>query len=77
MPTIERPLVFFRSSISRGAPQGAVDRAAQTIKGFSVLCRAEAMGHDLWIDGDMLDAVVKAGNAMSRRNLRTGTWPIT
>jgi len=46
------------------APRG-VDRDARVIRGYAVITRGEALGHDMWIDEVMLAQVVEAGNAKS------------
>lgn len=54
-----------RTSLSTGLEDGAagVDRENRVIRGASVITRGEAAGHGAWIDGEMLDQVVAAGNA--------------
>jgi len=44
------------------APRG-VDRDARVIRGYAVITRGEALGHDMWIDEVLLAQVVEAGNA--------------
>lgn len=46
------------------APRG-VDRDARVIRGYAVITRGEALGHDMWIDEVLLAQVVEAGNAKS------------
>lgn len=46
------------------APRG-VDRDARVIRGYAVITRGEALGHDMWIDEVLLMQVVDAGNAKS------------
>ncbi len=41
-------------------------RSAGVIRGVSVITEGEALGHDLWIDADMLDQVSDAINARNK-----------
>lgn len=69
-PVLNKPSTVFRSAISRGlAGDGEsaspVDRTggqfgAGLIRGFSVIAKGEALGHDLWIDDEFLSQVEKA-----------------
>ena len=54
-----------RSRLARGLAAGAdgVDRDENVIRGFSVVSRGEALGHDLWLDDEFLAQVVTAGNS--------------
>ncbi len=54
---------FFRAGIAKGLNR--IDRKGRVINGYAVITRGEALGHGLWIDKDMLSAVVKAGNESS------------
>jgi hypothetical protein len=57
---------LFRAFAAETAPAPSrVDRDARVIRGYAVITRGEALGHDLWIDEVMLDQVVEAGNAKS------------
>lgn len=60
--TISDPPMKFRLSSPRGITEGAVDRDAGIINGYSVATRGEALGHGMWLDSDFLDSIVKAGN---------------
>lgn len=76
MATIRRPSLIkaptcLRSSISKGIlsaelppveEQGG-DAGAGLVRGFSAICRGEALGHDLWIDNDFLQQTTDAINA--------------
>lgn len=62
---------LLRSPIARGlakSEEPAVDRqggdaGAGIIRGMAVISRGEALGHDMWIDADMLQQVAAAINA--------------
>jgi len=63
------PVLLSRTPTARGLKAGGVspspvDRAAKIIRGYAVCTLGEAQGHGFWIDGDMLDQIVSAGNAM-------------
>ena len=45
---------------------GAVDRMERIIYGYAVITRGEALGHGVWVDSEMLDQVVAAGNALPK-----------
>lgn len=69
-PNIANPpsAELFRSAPSRGIEKDAVDRTggdkgAGIIRGFSVITLGEALGHDMWIDDEMLSAVENEINA--------------
>lgn len=50
--------------LRKGAPEASgVDPEGRVIRGYSVITRGEALGHDAWIDGDFLDSIVTFGNA--------------
>ena len=55
-----------RTSLATGIAEGAqgVDREARVIRGYSVVTRGEAKGHEAWIDETFLDQVVAVGNAI-------------
>lgn len=53
-----------RAFAARGySKQVGVDRRARVIRGFAVMTRGEALGHDAWVDAIMLSQVVASGNA--------------
>jgi hypothetical protein len=63
---INQPLKYFRATVSRGA--GNVQRDGGLfgfglIQGVSVITKGEALGHEMWIDGDFLSDVTGAINA--------------
>lgn len=65
MPITKRKppsIQYFRSAPAMGAPQ-QVDRVKRVIHGYAVITRGEALGHDYWVDSEMLDQVVEFGNA--------------
>lgn len=57
-----QPAAKLRITALRSAPL-RVDREARVINGYAVITRGEALGHGMWIDKEMLSAVVAAGNA--------------
>jgi hypothetical protein len=66
-PELELPSRLFRSSVLRSKPH-KIDRAggeygAGLIRGAAVITRGEALGHGMWIDGEMLSQVADAINA--------------
>ena len=63
---------LYRAGVARGLSEsgGAVcrdggDYGHGVIYGAAVITRGEALGHEAWIDGDMLDQVVDATNEMA------------
>tara|TARA_R100000808_G_scaffold7005_1_gene20606 strand:+ start:14 stop:1174 length:1161 start_codon:yes stop_codon:yes gene_type:complete len=68
--TIDQPPRYFRTGKTT-APVERVDRrggfrGAGVIRGVSVITRGEALGHDLWVDSEMLSEVADAINAPNR-----------
>lgn len=60
---LEMPLKYFRTTIAQGTP--GVDREGGefgfgVIRGASIITQGEALGHDMWIDGEFLAAVTAA-----------------
>uniref|UniRef100_A0A6M3LY66 Major capsid protein n=1 Tax=viral metagenome TaxID=1070528 RepID=A0A6M3LY66_9ZZZZ len=53
---------YFRSNVTRGI-KGGIDKENHIIRGFSVISLGEARGHELEIDDETLNLVVKHGNA--------------
>jgi len=47
----------------RGLASGGVDKDARTIRNYSVATRGEALGHNMWLDMQFLNQIVKAGNS--------------
>jgi hypothetical protein len=73
MPSVlSKPSKYLRSTPTRrAATEYRVDRTggfdkAGVIRGVSVITRGEALGHDLWVDAEMLDQVADAINASSK-----------
>lgn len=64
-PATTRPksTARFRAYGPKGLKAVGVDREKRIIRGYAVITRGEALGHGMWIDSDMLDQVVREGNA--------------
>ncbi len=56
----------FRAHTNSALSGSTLDRDANIIKGYAVMTKGEALGHNLWIDGVMLAQVAEAGNAASK-----------
>lgn len=56
--------IRFRSGIAQGIKEGksGIDKEKGIIKGFAVISKGEAKGHDMQIDDTMLNQVVELGN---------------
>lgn len=72
---LESPSQYFRSAVSRGIPDDAVDPTggdfgAGLIKRTAVITRGEALGHGMWIDADFLEGVAFAINEAGNRGIK-------
>lgn len=72
--SLEKQPVYFRTKVAEGIvpdkDQAAIQRdggkfKAGIIRGFSMISRGEALGHGLWIDGEMLQQVSDHTNKAS------------
>ncbi|MFA5321998.1 MAG: hypothetical protein WC373_04935 [Smithella sp.] len=59
--------IRFRSDIAQGIKEGksGIDKEKGVIKGFAVITKGEAKGHNMQIDDTMLNQVVELGNKSS------------
>lgn len=72
------PLIRFRTTKSKGFKpseeprivRDGGDYGAGLIRGFSMITRGEALGHEMWIDGEFLDQVAAASSAAGKRGLK-------
>lgn len=77
-PAQAAPLIRFRTTKSKGFKpseeprviRDGGDYGAGIIRGFSMITRGEALGHEMWIDGEFLDQVAGASSAAGKRGLK-------
>jgi hypothetical protein len=63
---VAAPLKHFRAKVAKGVDR--VDRSGGrygfgVLRGVSIITRGEALGHQMWVDGDFLQATADAINA--------------
>jgi hypothetical protein len=72
---LETPSTRFRSTVTRGIPEDAIERdggdfGAGLIKRTAVISHGEALGHGLWIDSDFLAETADAINLTGTQGVK-------
>lgn len=60
----------FRAQTKTAGIQPNVDRENGIIKNLAMISKGEALGHEMWIDSEMLDQVVEFGKSAGKKGVR-------
>lgn len=55
---------YFRSNVIRKVKPKKVDRENNSINGFAVITKGEALGHGMWVDASFLKAIVEQSSEL-------------